>query len=959
MSGSGPQGNGTSHLELEFANVHLDSAKPKKKRAQRAFHQDLQNTMLEADPMPESYPTNGNTQFSPLIPHGQQLLSPYPGNDYIPNNFDSNTIPQEPISIPQDMTHTNTINHDLSISEFRYANQQEYASPSHSKSFLTFVNVKPPDAATQFHSVDQGTASSKFMRSSFYQVPESEQLRASSKLPVSVTIRPFAPVLPTEESIPVIDMRRDEYPSKDSLDNGPIRCRRCRSYMNPSMQFTNSGKFVCNICQFANNIIPSDYNAMLDNQGQRTDKFVRPELHKGVYDLIVPKEYNFNQSSTSNAINHVFLIDISENSLRQNLSTVVVDSIRKTLYENDDFDENQDVENQPKFAIIAFDQRIHYYNLSPRLDNTLISICSDLDDPFVPFFDGLFVNAHESRSPIEEALNHLESLNSSDYIPDPECAFGAACRAAMLCLESVGGGKITAVLGGLPSWGPGRLVFKENKAVGRAVNAEAEKKLFIPDNQYFKLLAKDFIEKGVGLDVHVVSRAAVDLSNIGWLSSVAGGNVERFPNFVYDRDARSLTARIVNSIQKVRGFQTQLKLRSSNGLQVCQYYGTYTPPGENITSMANIDPVIPVMDEDLTITALLEYDGKLSTRLDCHFQAALLYTDTEGVRKVRVINLVLAVSERLEDVFAFADENAILTTIVRDSLSFIGKQTLGELRDSLNEKLVQIFTQYRAISEWSHNRNRTLTNKLLFPDSLKHLPQFFLAFIKSKALRVSNLTADERLENVYQLLHMPVERLVHYLYPALVELHSLSEIDGYLEQNHGFLNVPKFTELSIKNFAQSVYLLCNGIKVYIWVDPNTNLLLLQDLFGQHIQSVDMIDFESDELPELDTEISIQVRNIIKYFQNTVVGCPTLESSGIQLVKPGSTFELEFKTQLALDSLAGSILPSNGSSYADYLTNLHKSISDKLDSDKSSKKVRNSVNAVELNSEHIVQRYLHF
>ena len=86
---------------------------------------------------------------------------------------------------------------------------------------------------------------------------------------------------------------------------------------------------------------------------------------------------------------------------------------------------------------------------------------------------------------------------------------------------------------------------------------------------------------------------------------------------------------------------------------------------------------------------MLEYDGKLSPKLDCHFQAALC-TDPNGVRKVRVINLVLAVSKSLEDVFHFTDENAVVTTIVRDTLSFVGQQSLLELRESINNKLVDI-----------------------------------------------------------------------------------------------------------------------------------------------------------------------------------------------------------------------------------------------------------------------------
>ena len=241
----------------------------------------------------------------------------------------------------------------------------------------------------------------------------------------------------------------------------------------------------------------------------------------------------------------------------------------------------------------------------------------------------------------------------------------------------------------------------------------------------------------------MVSHTPVDLSNVGWLASVTGGEITRWANFDFERDGRALTAKVYNSVKNISGYQGQLKLRCSNGLQVTQYYGTSSSISDT-SIVGNIqDPVIPVLSEDLTFTILLEYDGKLSPKLDCHFQAALLYTDPNGVRKVRVINLVLAVSKSLEDVFHFTDENAVVTTIVRDTLSFVGQQSLLELRESINNKLVDIFTHYRAMNEFGHNRAKTLSNKMLFPDSLKHLPLYMLSFLKSTVMRVSaGLTAD-------------------------------------------------------------------------------------------------------------------------------------------------------------------------------------------------------------------------
>ncbi|EGV60069.1 beta-sandwich domain of Sec23/24 [Yamadazyma tenuis ATCC 10573] len=861
----------------------------------------------------------------------------------------------------------------LSVSFQRHRDQLEYMAPTEDgsvvcKSFLTFENVVSPTAGTQFQTVDQGTASSRFIRSTMYNIPETEQLRSASKLPVAVTVRPFAPLLETEDPVPLVDMRTVGRDYLDKEDVGPIRCRRCRTYMNPAVQHTNTDRFTCNICLFPNNKTPPDYAAMLNpSTNQRVDVGLKPELHRGVYDILVPDSYNLGgPDKKPGVLHHVLLIDITVESIKRSLPMVIADAIRSVFYgSSDEVGDDPVPKESKKFAIILFDKRMHFFNLSSNLDSTQITICSDLDDPFIPFFEGLFVDPEESRIAIEDALNNIEQLGSDDSLrADDEPCFSVALRTAMLCLAEVGGGKITAVLSALPSWGPGALKFKDNKTQAATISPEVQKKVYSADNDYYKLLAKDFIKENVGLDCLVVSQTAVDLSNIGWLCSVTGGSVFRWSNFVVERDARDFTGRFVGSIVKTVGYQGQLKLRCSSGLQVAQYYGTSSSIAEiSVVGAHTQDPVIPVLSEDHTFTILLEYDGKLTTSHDCHFQAALLYTDSEGVRKVRVINLVLAVSERLDDIFNFVDQDTVVTTIVRDTLSFVGRQTFKELRESLNEKLVEIFTQYRAKSELGHNAKSTLTSRLLMPDSLADLPMYILAFLKSTAIRDSNhISADARLEDVFQMLNMPIERLMYHLYPALVELHSLYPHEGLFPSEDAnpsrFISLPRYKDLSLHKLQDGIYIMCDGKRVIVWVRPNANPLLIKDLFGDHIESIESIDALNDELPDLPTDISTQARNIIKFFNSQINGLNNIGSAGIQIVREtldGS--DIFFKEHLVED---GSKLAVNihNSSYPDYLARLHKAIRVKLENDKTYSKVKQSIRSAE-NHETLAQKYIQF
>lgn len=978
-----------SDLSSTMSTLAVDQKR--KKRSQRAFHSTFTQPppVLGGQQQPASPFTPMMTPpaqmlgyFTPLEPQtaqfGSEFHTPTNANFSSPTNT-SLALPaigRSPAAInvttPHDIASQNHTS-DLSLCGARHKCQEEYYTPQYDaegsnlgfKSFLSFQNIVPPIAGTQYHAVDQGTATPKHMRATMYNVPESEQLRKSTKLPMAVTIRPFAPLLSTEDPVPVVDMSYlGSSTYTDPMDVGPPRCNRCRTYMNPSMMHTSSGKFTCNVCQFPNNHVPPEYVSMLNPMtNQRVDRESRPELHKGVYDIIVPSYYNVGGAEkVPNSLHHVFLVDISHQSIIKQLPVLVADAIRAAIFQYTDEYDAETIASKLKFAVILFDKSMHFYNLSSSLDTFQVSISGDLDDPFIPFHEGLFADPEESRMVIEDALTSLELLCNENVLHDTEPCFSVAVRTAAMCLDLVGGGKIVSILSTLPSWGPGGSKLKENRNVGRQALAEMEKKFYSADNEYYKLLASDLVSQNVGLDVFVVATTSVDVSNIGWLASVTGGSIYKWANFKFERDGRSLTSQIVNSVKKCTGYQGQLKLRCSNGLQVSQYYGFPTHSDSVIgLSSTSPDPIIPVLNEDQTFTVLLEYDGNLDTKYDCHFQAALLYTDPQGIRKVRVINLVLAVSERLQDVFSFVDQDAVVTAIVRDTLSFVGKEPIAELRSSVNEKLVDIFTLYRAMSEEYHNRNGTMTNQLIFPDSLKHLPSYFLSFIKSKALRDSTAVhVDSRLCDVFQMLYMPVERLVYHLYPAMVELHSILDNDCLLIDDpanaSGFMRLPEYKPLTNTSLESGVYILCNGTTVYVRVHPDTNKLLLKDLFGDHIESINDIDPLIDSLPELPTHISQQARNLVKFFQEHLIGSCSVGNLAIQVVRDGvDSLSYEFRECLAEDHLPSKTI-NTSPSFPEFLQSLHGAIKGKVEVEK--KSLKNTSNVKHLH-ETLAQRMIHF
>lgn len=107
-----------------------------------------------------------------------------------------------------------------------------------------------------------------------------------------------------------------------------------------------------------------------------------------------------------------------------------------------------------------------------------------------------------------------------------------------------------------------------------------------------------------------------------------------------------------------------MKVRCSNGLQVASYHGNF----KQHNTAADLE--FGTIDADKAIGVMFSYDGKLDSRLDAHFQCALLYTTASGERRVRCINTVASVSEGGTELMRFVDQDAIICMIAKEGKLF-------------------------------------------------------------------------------------------------------------------------------------------------------------------------------------------------------------------------------------------------------------------------------------------------
>lgn len=106
-----------------------------------------------------------------------------------------------------------------------------------------------------------------------------------------------------------------------------------------------------------------------------------------------------------------------------------------------------------------------------------------------------------------------------------------------------------------------------------------------------------------------------------------------------------------------------MKVRCSNGLQVSSYHGNF------LQHTFGADLEFGTIDADKAMGILFSYDGKLDSKLDAHFQAALLYTSASGQRRVRCINIVAGVTEGAMESMKFVDQDAVINIIAKEGMS--------------------------------------------------------------------------------------------------------------------------------------------------------------------------------------------------------------------------------------------------------------------------------------------------
>ncbi|KAJ1256697.1 hypothetical protein BS78_K333200 [Paspalum vaginatum] len=733
----------------------------------------------------------------------------------------------------------------------------------------------PPAASSEFIVKDTGNCSPRLMRCTVNQIPCTGDLLTTSAMPLALMVQPFALPHPSEEPIQLVDFG----------EMGPIRCSRCKAYINPFMRFVDQGRhFICNLCGFRNDT-PRDYMCNLGPDGRRRDADERPELCRGTVEFVATKEFLVRDPMPAV---YFFLIDVSMNAVQTGATAAACSAIAQAI---------SDVPEGPRtmVGIATFDSAIHFYSLKRAQQQPLMLIVPDVQDVYTPLQTDLILPVSECRENLEQLLESIPTMFENNRVADS--AFGAAMKAGFLAMKSTGG-KLLVFQSVLPSLGVGSLSSRE--AEGRANITTGDKeahKLLQPVDNTLKTMALEFAEYQVCVDVFLTTQSYVDIASISVVPQTTGGRVYYYYPFSALSDPAKLFNDLRWNISRPQGFESVMRVRCSQGLQVQDYFG-------NFCKRVPTDIDLPAIDSDKTVMVMFKHDDKLQENAECGFQCALLYTTVYGQRRIRVINLSLSCTSLLSNLFRYADLETQFACFLKQAANGISTSPLPRIRDEATNTCINILQSYRK-----HCASVTSSGQLILPEALKLLPLYTLALVKSVGLRTDG-RLDDRSYWMSLVSSISVVLAVPLVFPRLIPIHDLTS------RADDDSIIPSPLMLNSENVQDDgIYLLENGEDGLIYVGNMVNPATLEQIFG--VSSLAALPAQL-VLDQFDNELSRKVNEVVNEIRRQ--RCSYLRLRLCRRGEPSGDF---FRSFLIEDKAPGVF------SYVEFLVHVHRQIQSKM------------------------------
>jgi len=630
-----------------------------------------------------------------------------------------------------------------------------------------------------------------------------DKKQTETQLQFACVVQPMSQDSQTE--IPVVQFPRS---------CGVIRCRLCRAYLNPFVRWKSNGEeWACNLCN-GKNKTPADYACGLNGRGERLDMETRKELSHSSVEILAPEEYTVRPPQDPA---YIFLIHVHRDMIKSGALSHIVDSIR------DHIDDLQGGE-RCRVMIITFDSIIHFYKCKDGAKIPQVLAVPDISQQIMPcpWFD-CFVNRNQCKDLILKVLESLPALYHDT--PDVGNCLGSAVTVAMRAAQQVGG-KMMVFNWGRPNLGIGKL--KDRMAGVPLDDVEKLHELQLSANRQtenYYMRSVEATKFQISVDLYQFTGPNgeyVDIATLRELPQFNGGNLRYYRRFNDAGDGTRLYSDIQRELTRETGWEAVMRMRISSGYTVRNYIGSFHRRSRDLLS-------IPVCHSDTNIVMdllLKNPDVALKGNV-AYVQAALLYTTSNGERRIRIHNLPIPIASNTNELWNGVNMSITINWIARQAALRLTVTPLARGRITIQEALTNVCRSYTAQS-----RRRLLTAQD-YPQTWCTWPLMTLGMLKSLAFRDEPLVSVDVRSAIFAYLWSASPQATDLLFrPSVYPLHELLHDDTlglWTEDNVVMLppEAPNAFELLHKD---GLYLLNDSHFIILWCGNQLSPEIVEELF---------------------------------------------------------------------------------------------------------------------------------
>jgi len=688
-----------------------------------------------------------------------------------------------------------------------------------------------------------------FLRASVSKIVASQAQAAASRIPLGLICKPMAGDRGvTNDEIDVVDFG----------STGIIRCKRCRTYINPFITWADNGRrWRCNICGMLNDV-PSNYFSHLDGKGQRRDRDSRPELSRCSVEFVAPSDYMVRPPQPPV---YFFVIDVSEASVASGMLSSMVAAIKDSIEELSN-------NSRCQIGFISFDSQVHFYNLKATLSAPQMLVVSDVADVILPLPDDLLVNLCDSKTVVMALLESLPNMfrsnsNGSQNNGGGDAGAGTCTGPALMAAKRVMqnlGGKLSLFQSSLPSIGEGALKMRENP---RLLGTDREFTLLNAEDTWYKTNAIDFSRLQIAVDVYLFSPAYTDLATVSVLSKYTSGTTYYYPAFSQLRDGRRFEYDLHRALTRATAFEAVMRVRATRGIRFSNFYGNYFVRGTDLLALPNCTA-------DSSFSLDMAYDEGVLAAQAITVQAALLYTSSAGERRIRVHTMVIPVTQSVTEMVESLDVNCAMNILSKQAVDIAQKTGMDNARSRVHQTTVEILKfamsgggianqqmyggmnqQYRG--QYQQQQAAPAADTPL-PASLLLLPLYSMSLQKCLVIRGGgDVRVDERAYFQLLLHNMDIDESKVFIYPRMFSIHDMGAEIGLPADNAGDegddcptagpfrVRLPSILNLTYERLqSDGIFLMENGHDLFMWIGRAVNPAILSTLFNEKsLENVDM------------------------------------------------------------------------------------------------------------------------